>query len=169
MVAYCCRLSLSLDTRWMNAFELTCLGACSLCERGGDESTVHYDATCLLQAFSQPKFHEGCCVCAAFVRGDDEGTVHDDATWLLDFYDTFRDCLGNDVLDLALNSLANVEGRFGEAALQSAIRAQLIMLSLCWRYLPAQTAGLGVLHDSCWAGQLHQYCELAIFALLQPA
>lgn len=56
---------------------------------------------------------------AAFVRGDDEGTLHDDATWLLDFYDTFRDCLGNDVLDLALNSLANVEGRFGELAILS--------------------------------------------------
>jgi len=53
---------------------------------------------------------------AAFVRGDDEDTVHDDATWLLDFYDTFKDFVGNDVLDLALNSLANVEGRFGEGA-----------------------------------------------------
>ena len=52
---------------------------------------------------------------AAFVRGDDEGTMHDDATWLLDFYDTFKDFVGNDVLDLALTSLANVEGRFGES------------------------------------------------------
>ena len=58
--------------------------------------------------------NQGCCVFAAFVRGDNGDTVHDDATWLLDFYDTFRDCLGNDVLDLALNSLANVEGTFGE-------------------------------------------------------
>lgn len=48
----------------------------------------------------------------AFMRGDDEDTVHDDATWLLDFYDTFKDFVGKDVLDLALNSLANVEGRF---------------------------------------------------------
>ena len=40
--------------------------------------------------------------------------MHDDATWLLDFYDTFKDFVGKDVLDLALNSLANVEGRFGE-------------------------------------------------------
>ena len=51
---------------------------------------------------------------AAFVRGDDEGSLHDDATWLLDFYDTFKDFVGSDVLDLALSSLANVEGRFGE-------------------------------------------------------
>ena len=51
---------------------------------------------------------------AAFMRGDDESAVHDDATWLLDFYDTFKDCLGKDVLDLALTSLANVEGRFGK-------------------------------------------------------
>ena len=41
--------------------------------------------------------------------------MHDDATWLLDFYDTFKDFVGNDVLDLALTSLANVEGRFGES------------------------------------------------------
>lgn len=67
-------------------------------------------------------------VLAAFVRGDDEGTVHDDATWLLDFYDTFRDCLGKDILDLALNSLANVEGRFGEAPLQSAIWKHLKLI-----------------------------------------
>ena len=32
--------------------------------------------------------------------------MHDDATWLLDFYDTFKDFVGNDVLDLALTSLA---------------------------------------------------------------
>ena len=44
--------------------------------------------------------------------------MHDDATWLLDFYDTFKDCLGKDVLDLALNSLANVEGRFGKTCSQ---------------------------------------------------
>jgi hypothetical protein len=40
--------------------------------------------------------------------------MHDDATWLLDFYDTFKDFVGKDVLDVALNSLANVEGRFGQ-------------------------------------------------------
>ena len=63
------------------------------------------------------------CVLAAFVRGDDEDTMHDDATWLLDFYDTFKDCLGKDVLDLALNSLANVEGRFGKTCSQPCNRA----------------------------------------------
>ena len=79
---------------------------------------------------------------AAFVRGDDEDTVHDDATWLLDFYDTFKDFVGNDVLDLALNSLANVEGRFGEGALRPllnivcnlahhAFTRKVILLSCC--------------------------------------
>ena len=80
------------------------------------------------------------CMLAAFVRGDDEDTMHDDATWLLDFYDTFKDCLGKDVLDLALNSLAKVEGSFGEYSLNSGT-CSLIMSRACCEEMAGLTAG----------------------------
>ena len=60
--------------------------------------------------------------------------MHDDATWLLDFYDTFKDFVGNDVLDLALASLANVEGRFG--GFLQGLTAALAMLSISHKGAP---------------------------------
>ena len=50
---------------------------------------------------------------AAFMRGDGEDTMRDDAAFLLDFYDTFKDFVASDVTDIALSSLAKIEGRFG--------------------------------------------------------
>ena len=50
---------------------------------------------------------------SAFVRGEEEGSMRDDATFLLDFYDTFKDFVANDVTDIALSSLAKIDGRFG--------------------------------------------------------
>ncbi|KAK9918333.1 hypothetical protein WJX75_003254 [Coccomyxa subellipsoidea] len=48
----------------------------------------------------------------AFMRGDGEDTMRDDAAFLLDFYDTFKDFVASDVTDIALSSLAKIEGRF---------------------------------------------------------
>ncbi|BDA46854.1 g11016 [Coccomyxa elongata] len=48
----------------------------------------------------------------AFVRGEEEGSMRDDATFLLDFYDTFKDFVASDVTDIALSSLAKIDGRF---------------------------------------------------------
>lgn len=53
----------------------------------------------------------------AFVRGEEEGSMRDDATFLLDFYDTFKDFVASDVTDIALSSLAKIDGRFGALSL----------------------------------------------------
>lgn len=80
---------------------------------------------------------------AAFMRGDDEGAMHDDATWLLDFYDTFKDFVGNDVLDLALTSLANVEGRFGEyrQSMMAVLAMHTVLQHAEWKLFGQQNAG----------------------------
>ncbi len=59
-------------------------------------------------------FLMGTATAAAFMRGDEEDSMRDDAAFLLDFYDTFKDFVASDVTDIALSSLAKIEGRFGE-------------------------------------------------------
>lgn len=49
------------------------------------------------------------------MRGEEAESFHDDATFLLDFYDTFKDFVASDVTDIALSSLAKIDGRFGGA------------------------------------------------------
>ena len=51
---------------------------------------------------------------AAYIAGVPED-AHDEASWLLTFYSTFQSLAFKGIAEEALQSLAKIEGQFGEA------------------------------------------------------
>lgn len=72
---------------------------------------------------------------AAFVRGEDVGSMQDDATFLLDFYDTFKDFVASDVTDIALSSLAKIDGRFGALFISIVLLHTKCSTATAWKLL----------------------------------